>query len=215
MPPEVVNRAHPADVVQLVSIFRIASKKRIDIMIDAVAVPNEFGIRSYLRIAGDGDGAVLRTLRRQIESLGLATQVEFLGEVPGTAKDELLAEADLFLLPSDDENFKIGLAEALSHGVPSVASSSVAAAHFMKDRGGIVSKDPGGAAVAGAVAKLVQSSDWQALRASVRAVALASFSWDAVSLQWRQKLHLTLDSLSHPLRTTPPPHTVPNFGYGE
>jgi N-acetyl-alpha-D-glucosaminyl L-malate synthase BshA len=71
-----------------------------------------------LRLVGDGpDREVAGALARE---LGVAADVEFLGErddLPGT-----LADAAVFLLPSETESFGLAALEALSCGVPVVAS---------------------------------------------------------------------------------------------
>lgn len=48
--------------------------------------------------------------------------VSFVGEINGRAKYEFLAGGDIYLLPSDTENFGITVAEALASGTPVIAS---------------------------------------------------------------------------------------------
>lgn len=48
--------------------------------------------------------------------------VSFVGEINGQAKYEFLADADIYVLPSDTENFGITVAEALACGTPVIAS---------------------------------------------------------------------------------------------
>ncbi len=71
-----------------------------------------------LRLVGDGpDRAAVEALARQ---LGVTADVDFLGE-----RDDLpraLADAAVFLLPSETESFGLAALEALSCGVPVVAS---------------------------------------------------------------------------------------------
>ncbi len=49
-------------------------------------------------------------------------RVSFVGEINGPAKYEFLADADIYVLPSDTENFGITVAEALASGTPVIAS---------------------------------------------------------------------------------------------
>ena len=49
-------------------------------------------------------------------------RVSFVGEINGHAKYEFLAGADIYVLPSDTENFGITVAEALASGTPVIAS---------------------------------------------------------------------------------------------
>ena len=49
-------------------------------------------------------------------------RVSFVGEINGHAKYEFLADGDIYVLPSDTENFGITVAEALASGTPVIAS---------------------------------------------------------------------------------------------
>ena len=49
-------------------------------------------------------------------------RVSFVGEINGFAKYEFLAGGDIYVLPSDTENFGITVAEALACGTPVIAS---------------------------------------------------------------------------------------------
>lgn len=49
-------------------------------------------------------------------------RVSFVGEINGPAKYEFLKKADIYVLPSDTENFGVTVAEALASGTPVIAS---------------------------------------------------------------------------------------------
>lgn len=173
--------------VRLLSVARIAPKKRVDLMIDAVAALSALGRRPSLTVAGSGDETLLRKLKHQAEQLGVEDLVLFAGMVRGPAKERLFAESDIFLLPSDDENFGIGLAEALAHGVPSVVSDRVAAAASMSPTSGRTLTSPTGGSIAEAVVQLLDM-DYERARVSARADAAAKFSWEAIATIWRGHL---------------------------
>jgi N-acetyl-alpha-D-glucosaminyl L-malate synthase BshA len=67
-----------------------------------------------------GDGPERASIEALAVSLGLAGRVAFLGERPELGT--LFSQADLFLLPSDQESFGLAALEALASGVPVVAS---------------------------------------------------------------------------------------------
>ena len=75
-----------------------------------------------LLVAGPDEGAHLAVVMRRVRELGIKDSVEFLGEVDGEIKSELLQSADLFILPSFSENFGVVVAEALAYGVPVIAT---------------------------------------------------------------------------------------------
>ena len=74
-------------------------------------------------IAGPDEKSYLRSLSRQANDLGIAHVVEFTGPVFGEAKAHAFKHSDLFVLPSYSENFGIVVAEALSYGVPVLATT--------------------------------------------------------------------------------------------
>jgi N-acetyl-alpha-D-glucosaminyl L-malate synthase BshA len=75
-------------------------------------------IPARLVLAGDGpDRGHAETIARD---LGCAGSIEWVGEVENA--ETLLANADLFLLTSETESFGLALLEAMSCGVPGVAS---------------------------------------------------------------------------------------------
>jgi N-acetyl-alpha-D-glucosaminyl L-malate synthase BshA len=68
-----------------------------------------------------GDGPERPAVQALIDELGLAPRVRLLG--PLLHFEDLLARADLFLLPSETESFGLAALEALASGVPVVASA--------------------------------------------------------------------------------------------
>ena len=73
-----------------------------------------------IECAGDGD---LDEVERSIARMGLADRVRVHGWVDARRRDELLARAAVFVLPSHAEGLPMGLLEAMAAGCPVVASS--------------------------------------------------------------------------------------------
>jgi len=67
-----------------------------------------------------GDGPERSPAERRLRDLGLEDRVAFLGKQDRF--EELLAASDVFLLPSEQESFGLAALEALSCGIPVVAS---------------------------------------------------------------------------------------------
>ena len=75
-------------------------------------------IPAVLVMVGDGPDRV--DAQMEARRLGVERDVHFLGKIDAVAP--LLAEADLFLLPSQNESFGLSALEALASGVPVVGS---------------------------------------------------------------------------------------------
>jgi glycosyltransferase involved in cell wall biosynthesis len=78
---------------------------------------------AVLVLAGSDLIGYRKDIERMIKELGLEDSVVITGEVAGEAKDCLLANADIFVLPSYSENFGIVVAEAMAWGRPVIAST--------------------------------------------------------------------------------------------
>ncbi|TVT57763.1 MAG: glycosyltransferase [Azoarcus sp. PHD] len=68
-----------------------------------------------------GKGRLEKTLRAQVESLGIAGKVRFMGQVPQAW--QAFAAFDVFALSSDHEPFGMVLLEAMAAGVPVIATN--------------------------------------------------------------------------------------------
>jgi glycosyltransferase involved in cell wall biosynthesis len=171
--------------IRLLSMSRIASKKRVDLSIEACAVLEGRGIDFEFVIAGSGDDELKSRLMQQTISLGLSSRISFVGEVSGARKKEMLRDSDVFLFPSDDENFGIALAEALARGLPSVTSAAVAASHGLQNPAGIVLVRPTADSIADAIQDLVDSDDFGQSRLAAYDFAASRFDWNNVALEWK------------------------------
>ncbi|MDX8412786.1 MAG: glycosyltransferase family 4 protein [Mariprofundales bacterium] len=76
---------------------------------------------AQLRIAGTGSRE--QELQHQVAALGIADSVRFVGHLAANEIHQWMAAADLFVLPSRSEPFGIVLLEAMTHGLPIVASA--------------------------------------------------------------------------------------------
>jgi N-acetyl-alpha-D-glucosaminyl L-malate synthase BshA len=101
----------------LIHVSNFRPLKRVGDVI-AVFARVRAGGPARLRLVGDGPERALAVA--ELERLGLTADVELVGEptdLPG-----VLADADLFLLPSETESFGLAALEALACGVPVIAS---------------------------------------------------------------------------------------------
>lgn len=102
-------------------ITRLHPVKGLDMLIEAWATLRPHCWR--LIIAGPSEEGMRERLIAQIAKLDLTQQIELRAEVDEPTKTELFMQADLFVLPSQSENFGMSIAESLAIGVPVVTTT--------------------------------------------------------------------------------------------
>lgn len=117
------------DAVIVVTVARLTEQKGIRYAIDAFALIRE--ATSDVRYVVVGDGELRQELELQVRASGLTDLVHFLGWRDDT--DALLAQCDVFLLPSLWEGFGIALLEAMAHRLPIVCSRVGATPEIVMD----------------------------------------------------------------------------------
>lgn len=108
----------------LLFLGRIHPKKGCDLLIKALR-GIDAGAGLSLVLAGPDQVGWTAGLQREIARLELRIPIVFTGMLEGVLKRGALAAADVFILPSHQENFGISVAEALSAGLPVLISNRV------------------------------------------------------------------------------------------
>ncbi len=99
---------------------RLVPVKNHALLLEAIAIAKSRGtIWHWLVI---GNGPLEHKLKMQIKSLGIASQVHFLGYQEQAVVHKWLAAADLFVLTSVYENFSIATLEAMAHRLPIIGT---------------------------------------------------------------------------------------------
>ena len=104
---------------------RIHEKKGCDLLLEAfskVALQDE---RLHLVMAGPDQVGWTTALQAQANQLGIAHRISWPGMLQGDAKWGAFYSAEVFCLPSHQENFGIVVAEALACGKPVLISNKV------------------------------------------------------------------------------------------
>lgn len=112
--------------INLLHLGRIAQKKRIDLTINSLVNLRNRGLNVSLNIIGDGDNTLKDSLKRIAQENLVDSHVNFLGQLDGDLKYEESLKNHILVLPSENENFAISVAEALLMGIPCVVSKNVA-----------------------------------------------------------------------------------------
>jgi len=105
---------------------RLHPKKGGDLLIEAFARVAERHPQLHLVMAGPDDRSGVRTgLIELAVRLRVAPRITWTGMLAGSAKWSALKAAEVFALPSHQENFGIAVVEALAMGVPVLISDKV------------------------------------------------------------------------------------------
>ena len=119
--------AHPHLQGKRIVLFlsRIQEKKGCDLLVEAFAKVAMTDESLHLVMAGPDQAGWASTLREQAEKLGIAERISWPGMLQGDDKWGAFYAAEVFCLPSHQENFGIVVAEALACGKPVLISNKV------------------------------------------------------------------------------------------
>jgi glycosyltransferase involved in cell wall biosynthesis len=126
LPPRGTFRARFPQIGQrraVIFLGRLHHKKGLDLLIPAFA--RGAPAAAILVLAGPDDDGYQRKVEQMVEENDVAGRVVFTGMLRGRERVEALVDADLFVLPSYQENFGIAVIEALAAGCPVVISDQV------------------------------------------------------------------------------------------
>ena len=114
--PDVPNRTGRS-TVQFLFLGRMCEKKgTYDLVRAFAALPTAVRARARLTLAGDGDLEAIRKLAAPLE------QVRVLPWIDSAERERLLAQSDVFVLPSYNEGVPMALLEAMAAGLPSIVT---------------------------------------------------------------------------------------------
>lgn len=104
---------------------RIHEKKGIDLLLESYTrLKNEYE-DTALVMAGPGDPATVEKFQTLGRQLGLADRILWTGPLYESAKWAAMRAADMYILPSHQENFGISVVEALACHTPVLISNKV------------------------------------------------------------------------------------------
>ena len=132
----------PQDAFLVLFLGRIVPKKSPELLLEAFARWRRSSAATqpcFLVFAGPSESeSYLRTLEADVKRVGLGESVVFTRAVYGNAKWSALADADIFVLPSQNENFGNAAAEAVACGTPVIVTNRCGIAPLVEGRAGLV-----------------------------------------------------------------------------
>jgi glycosyltransferase involved in cell wall biosynthesis len=142
------------DSSNILFLSRVHPKKGVERLIEAVGLLKEQHKNLQLLVAGPGEEAYAKELKDLAQTSGIGQFTHFLGMVRGDVKLSLYELADVFVLPTHQENFGLVLPEALACGTPVVTTRGTDIWRELAEAGAkIVDNEP--RAIADAIAGLL------------------------------------------------------------
>lgn len=177
LPERRERNSHDEQALSLLFMSRLVPIKGLPILLQAVALLRARGLEVALKIAGQGSDEYLSEIQAMVKRLAISENVKFVGFLEGDAKSQLLAEADMFVLPSYHENFSLSTAEAMAIGLPVIVSDQVGIARDVREAdAGIVVPTDSSRALANAIERLGSAEDRRIMGENGRRLVEQKFS---------------------------------------
>lgn len=177
----------------LLFVGRLKEYKRVDLVIEALALLARGGIEVELVVAGKGDRA--DSLRRLAQRLGVAERVRFPGFVSEAEKLELLRRAWVHVLTSPKEGWGITSLEAGACGTPTVASDAPGLRESVVDgETGFLVPHGDIEALAAALERLIRDPELRGRMGRDARTFAERFSWDGAADDFEE----LLQRVAHP-----------------
>ena len=165
---------HPKDRM-LLYLSRLSPKKNPEMLMRAFAeldVP-----RTKLVFAGPNESGYLKNLQRIRKDLRLENDILFVGPLFGNEKISALVDADIFVLPSINENFGNVIAESVAAGTPVIITDKCGIAPYIRDKVGLVVSPDQDELLQAIITLLSDSSLYKKFELACSDTA-KEFSWD-------------------------------------
>jgi glycosyltransferase involved in cell wall biosynthesis len=132
----------PEDAQLILFLGRLSEKKSPDLLLKAFAglrSPDAAGASAvHLAYVGPDEAGMRDRLKQMAEQLGVSNRVHLSAPLEGQAKWGAYRDADVFVLPSQNENFGNTAAEAVAAGTPVVVTKQCGVAPLLEDVAGLV-----------------------------------------------------------------------------
>ena len=134
----------PGDVKLILFLGRLSLKKSPELLLEAFAklIPLEHRTSDspHLVFVGPDESGMLEMLKEMSVKLLLTDRVHFVGPISGQAKWAAYRDADIFALPSQNENFGNSAAEAIAAETPVIVTEQCGIAPLVAGTAGLVAK---------------------------------------------------------------------------
>lgn len=124
---------------RILFLSRLHPVKSLETLLESARLLSRRGLKISIVVAGDGDPSYVAQLKAAARDL--TPQVLFLGMVTGDLKLSLYQACDMFVLPSQHENFGVVFIEALGCGLPVITTHAVGLSAELESSGAAILAD--------------------------------------------------------------------------
>lgn len=160
---------------------RLSQKKSPDLLLKAFGslegVGKTEGCEPHLAIVGPDESGMKARLQQLASQLGVSERVHFAPALGGAAKWSAYRDADIFVLPSQNENFGNTAAEAVAAGTPVIVTDQCGIAPLLKDVAALVVRHEE-RELSGALARLLGDAELRHKLQEGCAKAVANLGWE-------------------------------------
>ncbi len=167
---------------------RMSQKKSPDLLLKAFAGLRD--VPAQLAYVGPDESGMKSRLEGMAKELSISERVHFFPALQGEAKWAAYRDSDIFVLPSQNENFGNTAAEAVAAGTPVIVTENCGIAPLLDQTAGLVVKHEE-AALREALARLINSRDLCEKLREGCAAAVAKLGWEQ-PLQQMETIYSTL-----------------------
>jgi glycosyltransferase involved in cell wall biosynthesis len=191
----------------LLFLSRIHEKKGCDLLIEAFAANAARDPRLHLLMVGPDQDGWAELLKANTRQLGIADRVSWTGMLTGDLKWGAYHAAEVFILPSHQENFGIVVVEALACGTPVLLSRKVQIWREIIEAGAGYAEQDDVAGTARLIARWLDNSPAENQVFSARAIACFKklFQLTEFVAQWHALVNKSFDTKRLPDSAESPP----------
>jgi glycosyltransferase involved in cell wall biosynthesis len=189
VPPAASKRPLSEGRRTLLYLGRLHPKKGLDRLLNAWGLIEGHHPGWQLDIVGPIDSDYAKMLKARVDG-GAASRVRLIGPLYGEQKSEAYRRAELFVLPTLNENFAMTVAEALAQGTPVISTKGAPWAGLVSRRCGWW-VDHGAEPLAAAMdeAMYLRPDQLSLMGESGRAWMSRDFNWSAIGVSMRSVYH--------------------------
>jgi glycosyltransferase involved in cell wall biosynthesis len=171
----------PRNAQLILFLGRLSKKKSPDLLLRAFAgLPQTNAAnnpRPHLAFVGPDESGMKARLQQLASQLDIVDRVHFSPALSGAAKWNAYRDADVFVLPSQNENFGNSAAESVAVGTPVIVTDQCGIAPLLKDKAGLVVRHDE-ADLRQALSRLLQDVDLRTALGEGCVRAAADLGWE-------------------------------------